>query len=922
MANFVVSVEHVQATLTAAGQTTVNLSKGQDEDQCVPFYTHKFTVDGSDNRHNNAASLTMVDNGGTPAVQVDWFPISTSGTIVLEIFVVEYGSNVKIQTGLVSLTDAGSTGTDTITEVVLDNAFIHFTMEAVGSANDDFEDACIQASFNSTTEVQFERHNVGPPEWDIRYYVVESDGTDFTTEYVEASWAITEKGPAAHSIDAVTLAKAFLICTYQVDEAQDDARDAIVNFALTTTTELTFYRDGGFNPSAVGTFGVWVVKTSGTEFSVQRIVADVDDGSSTTFTEEINEVDSDDKAIILHSQGELAAAFPMSNVRDGNLVDNLTHSLVFTSDTEVTLSRLDQTAIESDSGGDVIRFEVVEFELEAAGGVIDLHGDIDGASEVQGALGRLFAGFHGDIDGLSEVQGAMNSNPGLHGNVDGVTNVEGTLGISISVSGEVITTGLSEGAMDAQQGLHGEILSTTAIQGALGRLFAGLHGTITGTSEVQGALGRLFAGLYGDVITTSQVEGVLNVLRGIYGDVIATSLVEGAIGIAKNLSGQISGLSEVQSAMDAQSGLHGEVPTEAAIEAAMDAQQGLHGAVSGTSLVEGALGRVFAGMAGEIQGESALEGSLRLINGLYGQIIADAVAEGAIGISKDIAGTSAGTSAVEGFLRNINGLHGTVAGIGALSAHLNVQIGLRGDINGTCLVEGNLEVISEEVIVEMAGTSAGISNLDSFLGILRSLHGDIDGTMTTDAFLGLLNGLHGIIAGTADAEAALGMSMGLAGEIIGSSEVQAFLGLIRDLHGDITCTSDVNGAMTLVIDMAGTSLGQSDVEGALALVTGLTGNIDSVASVLGALGTIRGLFGTIPCTVTVEGALANQIGLAGDIDAVAELAAALEVQLTVGSAGNISIFDFKAFDFVIRDFPATVIRPSNHPAFEMGLSYA
>ena len=113
MANFVVSVEKIQVTLTEAGGTTRNLTKSQDEAKCVPFYTAKFTSGSSDIRHNNAVSLTMVDNSGTPAVQVDWFPLTTTGTIVLEIFVVEFGSNVTIQTGLVNLTDTGSTGTDT-----------------------------------------------------------------------------------------------------------------------------------------------------------------------------------------------------------------------------------------------------------------------------------------------------------------------------------------------------------------------------------------------------------------------------------------------------------------------------------------------------------------------------------------------------------------------------------------------------------------------------------------------------------------------------------------------------------------------------------------------------------------------------------------------------------------------------------------
>ncbi len=365
MANFVVSVEKIQVTLTAAGSTTNNLSKSQDEAKCVPFYTHKFTVDTSDFRDNNSVRLTMVDNSGTPAVQTDWEPDGTTGTIVLEIFVVEFGSNVTIQTGLVNLTSFSAV--DTITAVTLANSFIHFTMDAVDNANegDDWNEACVQASFNSTTEVAFERRgSQANPDWDIRYYVVESDGTDFTTEYVEFSWDADEQGPVtAGTITAVTLAKAFLICTYESSESSDDALQALVNFALTTTTALTFYRNHGSTPNDTGTTGIWVVKTSGTEFSVERVAADVDDGSSISFTETITEIDQA-KAIILHSQGEQAAAMPISSETSGSTISNIIHSLVFTSDTEVTLARLSGTSVSGSNN--IVRFEVVEFELEVA----------------------------------------------------------------------------------------------------------------------------------------------------------------------------------------------------------------------------------------------------------------------------------------------------------------------------------------------------------------------------------------------------------------------------------------------------------------------------------------------------------------------------------------------------------------------------
>ena len=359
MANFVVSVEKIQTTFTAAGTNTVNLSKSQAEAKCVPFYTMRFTATGNDNRSQNAVKITMIDNGGTPAAQVEWNPVGNpAGDITVDIFVVEFGANVTVQSATLSLT--GASAAATITSVTQANSFITFTQQASGGG-DDWEDSLCQARFNSDTEIQFERPGLGNPDWDIRWYVVTSDGTDFTTEYIEDSWTTTEVGPTNLTITSVTQTKAFLICTQETDENDDDMLNAATNQAITADTTLTWYRNHAATPHEAGTLGTWVVKTTGTEFSVQRFATDVDAATSTT--QAITAIDQT-KAIIVANQNMAYSSWPITSSIGGNDIEKWQHSLVFSSDSEVTLQRRLETAI--DGSNNNIRFEVVEFELEAA----------------------------------------------------------------------------------------------------------------------------------------------------------------------------------------------------------------------------------------------------------------------------------------------------------------------------------------------------------------------------------------------------------------------------------------------------------------------------------------------------------------------------------------------------------------------------
>ena len=363
MAAFVVSIEKVTATFdTTAGvvNTTVNLSKGQDETKCVPFCTILATSNGADRRANDAAGLEMIDNSGTPAVRVHRASTSTVPSLSVEIFVIEFGSNVTVQQGSVALT--GTTANDTLTAITEANSFCIFSQLATAATGDGMDDMFVQARFGSTTSVDFDRRAAGGPDWTIYWYVVESDGSDFLTEYVNDDWTSAETGPTGLTLsNTIALANAFVVSTYETAETLDDMIDGIINVALTGTTTLTWYRNNGGTPASVGTLGAWVVRGSATEFDVQRFALDL--AASTTNDQTVTAIDQA-KAVILSSGNVGVGAWSVDSSINGDDIEDRHNSLVFTSNTNV---RAQQRLAEASGGADSrLRFEVIEFELEGA----------------------------------------------------------------------------------------------------------------------------------------------------------------------------------------------------------------------------------------------------------------------------------------------------------------------------------------------------------------------------------------------------------------------------------------------------------------------------------------------------------------------------------------------------------------------------
>ncbi|MGI9490494.1 MAG: hypothetical protein ACR2RF_32295 [Geminicoccaceae bacterium] len=364
MAAFVKSVERFSTTFTASSllvTKTINLTKGQDETQCVPFYTAHFTQSATDSRITHNVAIDMIDNAGTPAAAVKrQTTASSGGTLVVEVMVVEFESAVTVQKGQTSLT--GLNATATITSVTQGNAFIAITQHAQSTGSDDWNDALIQAKFNSNTQIQFDRRAAGLPDWEVYWYVVESNGTDFQTEYVTFDITANATTGTATLSNSVTLANAFLVCTYESSETSDDMRDAIFNFALTASTTLTYYRNHGSTPSATATVGIWVVRSDSAGVNVQRFATDVG-SASLTHNQTITSVDLDLTAII-SSQNVGFGAWPPNSSTAGGDNDGYQQSIALTTATNVLLTRY---VTGSSGSNNNVRYEVVEFQEASTG---------------------------------------------------------------------------------------------------------------------------------------------------------------------------------------------------------------------------------------------------------------------------------------------------------------------------------------------------------------------------------------------------------------------------------------------------------------------------------------------------------------------------------------------------------------------------
>ena len=390
MTAFVKSVEKVKITVTGT-TNTASLTKSQTIGDCVPY----FTVNLDDNVGDGIKHRYIdVEFEAGPTVRVTRG--DSDGTVVVTIFVVEYDTSgdISVQQGTFSITTTDTGTTETITSVTTTKAFC---IEAYKSPlnSDRYLQGAVSVSFNSGTELAFDKIGAQNQTISGHYYVVATAGTDFSVIHDTVTLADTVE-TATTTISSVNTSKTFVYNTYNTTNNNDNVRDCgvVVDLQNATTVRArrAFDSFGGSAGAAVNvvTIEVQIVTAGDTEFSVER--AECDWGDSLTKAVTVTEIDQT-KAIIVPGgyQGHMSADDTLNAAVEGNQA-----TLDFTSDTEVTGTRGKNT----DPDGTTF-FEVVEFVLvggappSGAGGSVfqALSQAGGGLMQPSGVGASLFAGL-------------------------------------------------------------------------------------------------------------------------------------------------------------------------------------------------------------------------------------------------------------------------------------------------------------------------------------------------------------------------------------------------------------------------------------------------------------------------------------------------------------------------------------------------
>lgn len=197
----VISVEYVEfASVADSGgliTQTANLTKSQDETQCVPFLSQHDNADtpnDADVMGDRLTRIEMYDNAGTPAVRLT--QAEADGTTTYGIYVVEFDPTyVNVQ----QIDFTGSSGTTiniACTAVDLSKTWaVAYARSSGTGALDDWDHIAHKTHFTSTTQLRLTRavgtslyaigtayimEDVDGGVWDVASYNVTNTGTSGT----------------------------------------------------------------------------------------------------------------------------------------------------------------------------------------------------------------------------------------------------------------------------------------------------------------------------------------------------------------------------------------------------------------------------------------------------------------------------------------------------------------------------------------------------------------------------------------------------------------------------------------------------------------------------------------------------------------------------------------------------------------------
>jgi len=193
----VISTERVTVVLEPNTPLTINLTEGQDWEQCVPFlsWSRNTIVSSSRAAHAHQPTPEIIDNGGTAAVVVQHLggQVNNLEDIYCVIEIVEFSTDIKIQRGTHAETASTQYSDYTIDTTDRDHAFIlgysrtdSFNSTYGRNSNDGIH-------FSSDTNLRFEfALSVATDRWGSWYVIEDTTGSHFDTthQFCATTWNV------------------------------------------------------------------------------------------------------------------------------------------------------------------------------------------------------------------------------------------------------------------------------------------------------------------------------------------------------------------------------------------------------------------------------------------------------------------------------------------------------------------------------------------------------------------------------------------------------------------------------------------------------------------------------------------------------------------------------------------------------------
>lgn len=366
MASIIQSIEYVEILFDIDNvPRTVNLTKGQDETKCVPFYTVEHNAALTDDWRDRMFKVEIIDNAGTPATKISAPGRSSAANqdSWLRVFVVEFISSINVQQVVFDLTVTEATQNFTITDVTAQNsAFMLLSYDFNDAGLIDAADrALLKLEFNgaSTTSITISRvQNDGVITGVC--YIVDCDSSEFIVDHQTFDSVATDE-ITTQTISSTVMADTFIISHYSTAETTDDPRDASVIVELQNSTTIRCRRAIAGASNAVNHHAVQVIECQGNQWSVQRGDITMNTTPETAAITAVTQANS-----IVKTGTHEASVYDMgtSDATNGNNVDACSTSVVFNSNTEIEFERnLDNET------GNVIAWEVIDFTGDGGGAV-------------------------------------------------------------------------------------------------------------------------------------------------------------------------------------------------------------------------------------------------------------------------------------------------------------------------------------------------------------------------------------------------------------------------------------------------------------------------------------------------------------------------------------------------------------------------